>query len=215
MTYTVKDCDLSCYGGYVPPSLDCTIIQTPCLLPELAQMICERVDAGKVYESEVHNPTAGSAVEHYHRSSRGVWVDHATYEWVKFNITSIVVNQVPEHLVGGRGMPQLAEQIQFLKYEEAMLGKFRRHWDDGYHEAGQFRFTSPHRKITAILILNEGYEGGELVLDTVLDEQGRPFIVKPPAGTLIIFPSDQRYPHEVKPVVKGIRRSVVAWFDLV
>jgi len=52
--------------------------------------------------------------------------------------------------------------------------------------------------------LNDDYEGGEFVLweDTV---------IKIPAGSLLIFPSNFLYPHEVKPVKSGVRYSYVSW----
>lgn len=52
--------------------------------------------------------------------------------------------------------------------------------------------------------LNDDYEGGEFVLwtDTV---------IKIPAGSLLIFPSNFMYPHEVKPVKSGVRYSYVSW----
>ena len=52
--------------------------------------------------------------------------------------------------------------------------------------------------------LNDDYEGGELMFwdDTEIELKG---------GSLLIFPSNFMYPHEVKPVKKGSRYSYVSW----
>ena len=52
-------------------------------------------------------------------------------------------------------------------------------------------------------LLNEDYEGGELIM---LDEK-----IKLNAGDLVIFPSNFLYPHKISPVTKGVRYSYVSW----
>ena len=59
------------------------------------------------------------------------------------------------------------------------------------------------RKISMSLILNDDYEGGELILFDV-------GAMKQEVGTMIFFPSF--LPHEVTPVTKGTRYSLVMWF---
>mgnify|MGYP006078884707 FL=1 len=59
------------------------------------------------------------------------------------------------------------------------------------------------RKISMSLILNDDYEGGELILFDVGP-------MKQEVGTMIFFPSF--LPHEVTPVTKGTRYSLVMWF---
>jgi len=58
--------------------------------------------------------------------------------------------------------------------------------------------------VTALGLLNDDYEGGELVMfeDTVL-----PF----KAGEIKVFPSCFLYPHRIDPVSKGVRYSFVSW----
>lgn len=84
--------------------------------------------------------------------------------------------------------------------------------------AGDFfmahRDTSPHytRRITAVIFLNTGYSGGELVLYGVLDDPrlvqyGVPIAGQ--TGLLVAFPADTV--HEVKPVTAGERYTAVVW----
>jgi len=58
--------------------------------------------------------------------------------------------------------------------------------------------------LSIIGTLNDNYTGGELIF---FDDTH----IKLKAGELIIFPSNFIYPHEVKPVKKGIRYSYVSW----
>lgn len=58
--------------------------------------------------------------------------------------------------------------------------------------------------LTVLGALNEGYEGGEFVM-------WENEVIEIPAGSVIVFPSNFMYPHEVKPVKSGVRYSFVSW----
>jgi len=67
------------------------------------------------------------------------------------------------------------------------------------------------RKISVSAILNDGYEGGELCFQTIGDDNGIEYSeIKGKKGDVIIFPSYMC--HRVKPITKGTRYSVVAWY---
>jgi PKHD-type hydroxylase len=92
----------------------------------------------------------------------------------------------------------LNEGFQFTNYE-APSGKYGKHVDRA--------MNIPVRKLSISIQLTnpEEYEGGELKLyegeeETVMDKT---------QGTLIIFPSYVL--HEVMPVTKGTRNSLVTW----
>ena len=67
------------------------------------------------------------------------------------------------------------------------------------------------RKISVSAILNDGYEGGELMF-RFLDQKSnvKEVTISPELGDVVIFPS--YLDHKVAPVTKGIRYSVVAWY---
>lgn len=65
---------------------------------------------------------------------------------------------------------------------------------------------TPNRDFSALFYLNDGFEGGELLFET----QG--ITVKPRTGLFVAFPSDERFIHEVTPVVAGRRYSLALWF---
>jgi len=58
--------------------------------------------------------------------------------------------------------------------------------------------------LSMIGILNEDYDGGELVF---FDD----YKIKTKTGDLIIFPSCFLYPHAIEEVTKGTRYSFVSW----
>jgi hypothetical protein len=58
--------------------------------------------------------------------------------------------------------------------------------------------------LTVLGSLNKDYEGGELML---FQDYHLPL----DAGSIVIFPSNFMFPHEVKPVKSGVRYSFVSW----
>lgn len=61
--------------------------------------------------------------------------------------------------------------------------------------------TDTHRGITSILYLNSDFTGGEL------DFPKQVLSIRPRQGLLVIFPSNGRFPHAVRPVAAGRRLS--------
>ena len=68
---------------------------------------------------------------------------------------------------------------------------------------------NPSRDISSTLYYNDNYSGGEIVF---MDQNLK---IKPKAGSLILFPSNQDYPHEVLPVISGNRYSTTNFWSLV
>ncbi len=58
--------------------------------------------------------------------------------------------------------------------------------------------------LTVLGGLNDGYDGGELIFWR--DER-----IELPAGSIMVFPSNFLFPHEVAPVKSGRRYSFVSW----
>tara|TARA_R100001440_G_scaffold500_2_gene1480 strand:+ start:1063 stop:1647 length:585 start_codon:yes stop_codon:yes gene_type:complete len=96
------------------------------------------------------------------------------------------------------------ETMQIARYNKD--GHFKFHQDgNGFtrFENGNKFTHGKTRKLSMSIILNDDYEGGEFEFfakDKVLSKR----------GTIIVFPSYMQ--HRVKPVTKGIRYSLVAWF---
>ena len=91
-------------------------------------------------------------------------------------------------------------QVEILKYEKTY------HYE--YHVDAM---SDVQRTLSAILFLNNDYEGGDLHFsDTDLDAQNQ-LLVKSSSGSLVVWPSNMLFPHAVSPVTKGTRYTIVAW----
>ena len=98
----------------------------------------------------------------------------------------------------GIGTKCWREGIQVLEYEPGQ--RYRYHHD----AATDKNLAEYERKISVILYLNEGFEGG-----------GTEFIhtaLKPKPGYAIMFPSNWCYPHAGQEVISGKKRIAVTWY---
>jgi PKHD-type hydroxylase len=133
------------------------------------------------------------------RDSKISWLySNDDIDWVFRRVTDIVLNLNEKFfkfdLFG------LNEGFQFTSYE-APSGKYGKHVDRG--------INTPVRKLSISIQLTspEEYKGGELKLyDGDNDEAN---VMDKAQGTLILFPSYVL--HEVMPVTKGERNSLVTW----
>lgn len=82
-----------------------------------------------------------------------------------------------------------------LRYKE---GQYYKQHTDSY-------INNP-RLISCSFHLNDDYEGGEFAF---FDRQLKYKLNK---GDVLMFPSTFMYPHEVMPVTKGTRYSIITWF---
>lgn len=82
-----------------------------------------------------------------------------------------------------------------LKYEQG--GFYTEHTDS---------FKRIPRAVSCSFILNDDYKGGEFSFFN------KELIYKLNKGDVLMFPSNFMYPHEVMPVIKGTRYSIITWF---
>jgi len=96
------------------------------------------------------------------------------------------------------------EIMQYAEYKDENQGRYKAHSDDGY-DVNLFRKLS----ISIQLSDPDEYQGGELHFyrNTIYE----PVIAPKEKGTMIIFPSFVI--HEVTPVTKGTRKSLVSWIN--
>lgn len=83
---------------------------------------------------------------------------------------------------------------ELLKYEEGDF--YIRHTDS---------FKEQQRMISCSIQLNDDYHGGEFAF---FDKD---LIIKASVGSVILFPSNFMFPHEIMPVTQGTRYSIVTW----
>lgn len=121
----------------------------------------------------------------------------------------------------------LSTDIQVLEYKEGYF--YVKHADDSSElvdangETVGFKCVAPERKLTTVLFgtshqdhvgdNEEGFEGGELCFNYLYDVKGEMVTLQPRAGDMIVFPSNPYFSHEVLPVKKGYRLTLVQWHD--
>jgi predicted 2-oxoglutarate/Fe(II)-dependent dioxygenase YbiX len=84
---------------------------------------------------------------------------------------------------------------ELLKYSEGCF--YTEHTDS---------FKAIPRAVSCSIILNDDFEGGEFAFFN------RDIKYKLEKGDALMFPSNFMYPHEVMPVTKGTRYSIITWF---
>jgi predicted 2-oxoglutarate/Fe(II)-dependent dioxygenase YbiX len=94
-----------------------------------------------------------------------------------------------------------------LKYEEGQY--YKEHFDECSlytKENGEIVNESMvKRKLTYIIQLNDDFEGGGLSF------WGDTYRIKIEKGSALMFPPYYLFPHQVLPVTKGIRYSLITW----
>ena len=97
------------------------------------------------------------------------------------------------------------EDLQFSEYTEEKRGFYSKHRDCGVKKSLENYVDIRKLSLTIQLTDEKEYEGGELIFH--IDEEKK----KAPKskGTIIFFESD--IVHEVTPVTKGVRHSLVSW----
>jgi predicted 2-oxoglutarate/Fe(II)-dependent dioxygenase YbiX len=175
-----------------------------------------------VFENIVPLDLCDSLLQEYANSSE--WVDTSTKGGVRKDIRSattilmstdqvIAINEnvrrsLDKEVYTSAG---LAIQKYNEKFNQAHIEE-----DSGYellrYETGQFytqhtdSFKAAPRAVSCSFGLNDDYEGGEFAFFK------REIKIKVPKGAAVMFPSNFMYPHEILPVTKGIRYSIVTWF---
>jgi len=210
----LKHKDMSPYqGAYYPTFNPVLIIDTNGAPPELRSQFITELGGASSNRSGVFDDLGKEITNDDCRSSSYCFVNSETLKLAKNRLDFVVKWQLDQQ-VNSRNY-ELCEGLQFLKYDGANQGKFLPHTDNAYFSAnGTFLYTSPQRILTTLTFLNDNFEGGEIAFPDIIMPDGSSFIMKPISGTTLIFPADIRYTHEVKPVTKGVRYSIVGWYGL-
>ena len=120
--------------------------------------------------------------------------DQTRFIYEKFGHATNSANKIWDFDISG-----MLENIQYTRYKGDEAGKYAAHIDLGKKVS--------HRKISIILQLSDPseYEGGDFLIWVGKD----PIVLPKEKGTVICFPS--YILHEVKPITKGVRESLVCW----
>jgi len=94
----------------------------------------------------------------------------------------------------GQNIKNREYSVHLLKYEKG--GFLPAHQDHGVSS----------RILSTVTYLNDDYQGGEI------EFKHSNIKIKPPAGSIIFFPSNFLYVHEVHPIIEGHRYSLPHWY---
>lgn len=125
------------------------------------------------------------------------------FDWFYQKLEDLVWNA--NESVYGFDLHGFLETSIYLRYDSNEKGKYDFHMDVGGAAPSCFR------KLSCTILVNDDYEGGELIFNGVGKNHDGTDIIHYPktAGTIIFFPSYLM--HAVKPVTKGTRYSIVTW----
>lgn len=179
-------------------------------------------DAIIVYDNILSDHHCDQIVEHY--SVNGDWVpaltagdvDHNSDKSISRRSDVITLSNLTEEI------DRNFDRLVYLAFNKAYIlyrDKFpslRIENDEGYNilrysVGGQYiehvdQGKENNRSISAVICLNDDYEGGEL------EFFGGKYRLKLKKGSIIVFPSNFLYPHRVCPVTSGCRYTIVTWY---
>ena len=135
------------------------------------------------------------------RSDKRVVMDDM---WVKDKTTSSIINDFFSKVI--RKYSDKFERFSCQRHSGFRVNRYSvggfmsEHTDNIHHSHGQ---TYGYPQLTALLMLNDDYEGGNFLIAENEYETAK--------GSAIVFPSNFMFPHAVKKVEKGTRYSIVTW----
>lgn len=168
----------------IPPIVCQTIIKRGLQLEIVDAAVGENLEN---VEGKVDHSVRNSKVGFFNANT-DAWLFHMLWGYM----TKANINADWNFDIEGQQPPQ------FTTYEKDYFYDF--HEDGTFHQDGMRKLS-----MTVILSDSANYDGGEFVFETGEDE------VFKNQGTVIVFPSFIR--HRVNLVTKGIRYSLVNWFD--
>lgn len=151
----------------------------------------------------ISNPDHGEQNDTNARSGRLKWIpQEQEWLWVYEKIYNWILSANNE--LYNFNLSFILEQIQYCEYPSTTGGHYDWHLDIGHQNHSL-------RKLSVIIQLSDSkeYEGGEVELFTGGEYQSDKTVMEKEKGSILVFPS--YILHRVKPVTKGIRKSLVLW----
>lgn len=98
------------------------------------------------------------------------------------------------------------EKFPLCKIEEDSGYELLRYKEGQFYTQHTDSFKARPRAVSCSFALNDDYEGGEWGFFD------REMVIKAPKGSAVLFPSNFMYPHEIMPVTRRVRYSIITWF---
>jgi len=194
-----------------------TIKRSPILIKPLSKL----EDFIQVFDDVLSLETCNLILDEYQNSLE--WTDTSIRSGVNKTIRNcmqipISINNIIEQNFDVRKNidNMLFESVRkVISNYNDIIPTFRIDIDTGYqllrYKEGEFytqhtdSFKEQQRSLSCSLQLNENYVGGEFALFD------REIMIRTKPGSAIVFPSNFMYPHEIMPVTKGTRYSIITW----
>lgn len=150
-------------------------------------------------EAQVGGGNGGEVNEQIRRSELNWLHKDPECAWVFEKLAQVAASLNADHF--GFALTGFGEPLQLTNYHEAKQGNYVWHQD--------FGSSGISRKLSMVLQLSDpsDYEGGELQILT----KREPTTMQKKRGLITVFPAWTL--HQVTPVIKGTRQTLVAWIS--
>ena len=191
---------MTCPDCFVPSITDYIGYYKDCMSEDVCDEIIENVETQRssdLNQSRFSDHEGRKGLENQRVSMDDLWFRNGEkfFDSFKLAFNNVIKNYSKEHKLFHC---QHHTDFRLNKYSEG--GFMSKHCDNIHHSHGQ-EYGFP--QVSALLFLNDDYEGGEFII------AGE--VYNPKKGSGIAFPSNFIYPHEVLPISKGTRWSVITW----
>ena len=147
-----------------------------------------------------------------------------------FNILNVAFSSIPEKILGNDQWSEKLYKTDDLVFTLEILNKIKNkiieiykinvknshdipfvtRWSSGDSMSMHVDdLGTPQNHISAVIYLNENYDGGEIFFPT------HNLKIKPGTGDLVVFPGNLNYPHQVEKIINGDRYTLPSWFSFV
>ena len=181
-----------------PAFTDKLLYTTPSKLP---QQFLDEIKIHIENDTLFHSAINKDEIDKRFRSSRNGWIKWD--QWIAGIVYNMMVSANKHYF--HYDIEHFDAPIQSTIYEEGDFYDWHSDCTDPSDHISPIYNTE--RKLSISLLINDDYEGGEIELQFGKFHQ----VLKPEAGTAIIFPSWM--PHRVLPITEGKRISLVAWLS--
>lgn len=106
----------------------------------------------------------------------------------------------------GNAIKKYNEKFEYAKIQGDSGYTLLRYQEGEFYSQHTDHFLSAPRIVSCSFTLNDNFEGGEFGFFD------RELVYTPPKGSALMFPSNFLYPHEVMPVTRHVRYSIITWF---
>ena len=189
--------------------------------PILIKPISKLEDFVQVFDNVLSPENCNLVINEYQNSSE--WLDTHTGSGMNKNIRNCMEISISKDNIINQNF-DVRKNLDNVVFESVrkvisnyndIVPTFRIDIDTGYqllrYKEGEFytqhtdSFKEQQRSLSCSLQLNENYVGGEFALFD------REIMIRTKPGSAIVFPSNFMYPHEIMPVIKGTRYSIITW----